>query len=88
MCMNWLKVYDTERVLSARWGYGDLQFIRDTVKEYVTKIQALEVDVIKLDGFEELEVYLFGLDCVHMTTWEFRLDPSVKWYNFKSPVLV
>lgn len=84
MSMNWLKVYDTERVLSARWGYGDLQGMREKVKDYVMKIQSLEADMIKLDGFDEKEPYLFGIDCVHMTTWEFRLDPSVKWYDFKS----
>ena len=86
MSMNWLKGYDLERVLSARWGYGDLKFIRETVKEYAAKIQSLEVDVIKLEveDFHELDKYLFGLDCVHMITWEFRLDPSVKWYDFKS----
>ena len=84
MCLNWLKCYDTERVLSARWRYGDLMHIRNTVKDIAKKIASMEKDVIVFGGFENDEVYIFGVDTVHFITQEFRLDPSSKWYDFKS----
>lgn len=42
MTMNWFRLYDLERVLSGRWGYNDLQFIRNTVKNYTKKIASLK----------------------------------------------
>ena len=84
MSMNWFKTYDTERVLSARWRYGDLMHIRNTVKDVARKVASMEKDVIVFGGFDEDEVYIFGVDTVHFITQEFRLDPSSKWYDFKS----
>ena len=84
MSMNWPKLYDLERVLSARWGYGDLSFIRDTVKTYTRKIQSMEESIIIFPEFQDTEIYIFGIDTVHMITQEFRTDPSTKWYDFKS----
>ena len=85
MSMNWLKIYDTERVLSARWRHGDLKHIRNTVKDVARKEASMEKDKIIFGGsFDENEVYIFGVDTVHFLTEEFRLDPSSKWYDFKS----
>ena len=38
---------------------------------------------IVFGGFEEDVTYMFGVDCLHFNTNEFRLDPSSKWFNFK-----
>lgn len=78
MTLYWFKVYGTERQISGVWGYGDLKYIRETTKDYARKIASLEKDKIIFGGFDELEIYLFGLDGVHFLTQEFRLDPSSK----------
>ena len=78
MTLYWFKVYGTERQMSGVWGYGDLKYIRETTKDYARKIASLKKDKIIFDGFDELEIYLFGLDGVHFLTQEFRLDPSSK----------
>ena len=78
MTLYWFKVYGTERQISGVWGYGDLKYIRETTKDYARKIASLKKDKIIFDGFDELEIYLFGLDGVHFLTQEFRLDPSSK----------
>lgn len=78
MTLYWFKVYGTERQISGVWGYGDLKYIRETTKDYARKIASLKKDKIIFGGFDELEIYLFGLDGVHFLTQEFRLDPSSK----------
>ncbi len=38
MTLCWLKLYETEHVMSGRWGYGE-EFCRDAVKCITTKLQ-------------------------------------------------
>jgi hypothetical protein len=83
MTMYWLKVYGTERQLSGVWTFSDLQYIRDTVKSYTKLMASMEEDVIIFGGFGE-EIHCFGIDGIHFTTTEFRLNPSSEWYNFKN----
>ncbi|KAL7530043.1 hypothetical protein ACHAXR_005821 [Thalassiosira sp. AJA248-18] len=84
MTMYWFKTYNTERQLSGVWEFGCLKYIRETVKDYARKMASMEQDKVILGGFDEREVYIFSLDDVHFLTEEFRLDPSSKWYDFKS----
>ena len=84
MTMNWFRLYDLERVLSGRWGYNDLQFIRNTVKNYTKKIASLKDLKIVFGNFDPKDKFPFGIDTVHFITNEFRLDPSGEWYDFKS----
>ena len=53
MTMNWFTIYDTERVLSARWRYGCTKYIRNTLKDYAVKMASMEVDKIRFDEFAE-----------------------------------
>ena len=84
MTMNWFKEYRTEYAISGTWGFGCTKHIRNTLKEYAKKMASL-VDVkIVFGGFDEKENIVFSVDCVHFTANEFRLDPSTKWFDFKS----
>lgn len=83
MAMNFLKCYETEHVMAGRWKNCE-DFIRPKVWEYVGKIQSLKASKIVLGGFDSRETILFGLDCFDCNVQEFRLDPSAKWYSFKS----
>ena len=78
------KTYGTERQLSGTWGLGDTKHIRNTTKDYARKIASLEKHVITLDGFDEKEIYVIGVDGIHFHTQEFRCSPSTVWYDYKS----
>lgn len=84
MTMNWLKEYRTERAMSGTWGFGCVKHIRDTVKYYVEKMASLSETKIVFGGFDPNENICFSVDNVHFMTNEFRLDPSAKWFDFKS----
>lgn len=83
MTLNWWKSYDVEHVMAGRWGFGE-KHIRERVKDTAHKIASLKALKIKLDGFDDDEIYIFGVDGVHFLTEEFRLQPSSIWYDFKS----
>ena len=84
MTLNWLKSYGLEREIAGGWGYGCLKDVRTKCRKYTKRLASLADDKIVFGGFEEGEDFLFGIDTVHFNTNEFRLDPSSKWYNFKS----
>lgn len=81
--MNWLKLYDTEHVLSGRWGLHE-ETIRQTVKKYVAKMAALQQSKIMFGGFDDDEIYIISLDGVHCQIREPRTDPGSQWYDHKT----
>ena len=83
LALNWLKLYSTEPVLSGRWKHYD-EHIRKKTKEYARMMQSLMETKITFDGFDPEEIYWISVDTVNFRTQEFRLDPSAKWYDFKS----
>jgi hypothetical protein len=78
----WLKLYETEHVMSGRWGYGE-EFCRDIVKQTATTIQCLKAKKIRFGPFESKKTYIGTVDCVHCETNEFRTEPHSKWYSHK-----
>ncbi len=84
MTMNWFKEYRTEHAMSGTWGFGCTKYIRNTLKEYAEKMASLVDIKIVFGGFDEKEMIVFSVDSVHFTANEFRLDPSAKWFDFKS----
>jgi hypothetical protein len=82
MTLCWLKLYETEHVMSGRWGFGE-EFCRDTVKHVATRLQRLKAKKIKFGPFDSERIYLGTVDCVHFETNEFRTDPNSKWYSHK-----
>ena len=82
MTLCWLKLYETEHVMSGRWGFGE-EFCRDTVKQITSRLQCLKAKKIKFGPFDSKRIYLGTVDCVHCETNEFRTDPNSKWYSHK-----
>ena len=82
MTLCWLKLYETEHVMSGKWGYGE-EFCRDIVKQTATAIQRLKKKKIQFGPFESKKTYIGTVDCVHCETNEFRTDPNSKWYSHK-----
>ena len=83
LAMNWMKMYDTEHALSGRWDFCE-DHLRGKTKEYVRKVQSLKGKKIVLEGFDDDEIHWITVDCVNFETHEFRLDPSVKYFDHKS----
>jgi hypothetical protein len=82
MMLCWLKLYETEHVMSGRWGYGE-EYCREAVKQNATRIQCLKKAKIQFGPFESERTYVGTIDCVHCETNEFRTDPDSKWYSHK-----
>lgn len=69
--------------MAGRWKHCE-DYIGPKVKDYAKRIQSLKDLKIRFDGFDEKEEFWFSVDGVHFPTQEFRLDPSTKWFDFKS----
>jgi DDE superfamily endonuclease len=83
MAVNWLKLYDTEHVLSGRWSM-DEKTLRGIVKEYATRIQAMKETKVVWGGFDFDEIFIISVDGVHCRIQEVRKEPGAKWYSHKS----
>lgn len=84
MTMNWLFLYDTYPVLSPRWKQCE-EYIGDKVIEYGLMMAELGIKkiIFKLDDTRKLKLGR-SLDCVTFMIQEMRLDPSSKWYDYKT----
>jgi DDE superfamily endonuclease len=80
--INWLKLYDSEHVLSGRWGMHE-ETIRNGVRDYVSMIQSLKDLKVRWGGFEDDEIFIVSVDGVHCKIQEVRKDPGAKWYSHK-----
>lgn len=83
LALNWLKLYDTEHVLSGRWKFCE-DHLRVKLKGYARHIQSLRGKKIVFRDFEDSEIHWITVDTVNFRTQEFRLDPSEKWFDYKS----
>jgi hypothetical protein len=83
MAVNWLKLYDTEHVLSARWDVSENR-LRDILKQYAAMIQGLKQSKVTWGNFDEDEVFIISVDGVHCKIQEVRKDPGAKWFSHKS----
>jgi DDE superfamily endonuclease len=83
MTINWLKLYDTEHVLSGRWDLHE-NTIRPALKNCSESIQSLKGTKVVWGTFDEDEVFLITVDGVHCRIREVRKDPGAKWYDHKS----
>ena len=80
MGMNWLYLYDSQEVLSGRWGRCEND-IGKIVIQYSKMIQGLKAKKIRFEFSQEnlsKYTYLASYDTVNFLTQEFRLDPSGK----------
>jgi hypothetical protein len=83
MTLNWLRLYDTEHVLSGRWGLSE-ETIRNQIKSMSEAIQSLKERKIVWGDFDDDEVFIITVDGVHCRINEPRNDPGSKWYDHKS----
>ncbi|KAL7458959.1 hypothetical protein ACHAWC_011745 [Mediolabrus comicus] len=85
MTFNWLKLYDTEHVLSGRWKRGE-EYIRKKTKKISELIQSMMKDVVVFDVnmFHDDEVHWLSVDTVDYITEEFRQTPGTKWWDHKA----
>lgn len=82
MTMNWLRLYESYPILSGRWGYSE-ELIGSTVIAYgVLMAQVGRANVI----FELEHPVELGrtVDCSTFMVNEMRLDPSSKWFDYKT----
>ena len=70
--LHWWELYDAEHVLSGRSKFGE-KHIRERVKYISFKIALFKAAKLRLDGFADDEIYIFGVDGVHVLTQELGL---------------
>ena len=80
--MNWLTIYDTYPVLSGRWKYCE-EYIGSTVIDYGKKMAKVARKKIVFKLEHDLE-HGRTVDCSTFKVQEFRLDPSTKWFDYKT----
>ena len=81
MAASWLKLYDSEEVMAGRWQFGE-KYCRETVREYVSRLQDLKPFKITFEGMSPTCTFA-AVDTVHLQSQEFRCDPNSKWYSHK-----
>ena len=82
MTMNWLTCYDTYPVLSARWKRS-VEYIGPRVIEYGLLMAKLGRKKIVFALKDDVKIGR-SVDGVTFMTREMRLDPSSKWFDWKT----
>jgi hypothetical protein len=82
MAMNWLRLYDTEHVLAARWGLSE-ESIRNCVKKCCKAIQSLKDDKSVWIDQPNVTFMIVSVDGTHCRIFEPRTDPGSKSYSHK-----
>ena len=80
--MNWIALYDTYIVLSGRWKYCE-EYIGSKVIEYGFKMSEVARRKIVFELKKSAELGR-TVDCSVFTCQEMRLDPSTRWFDYKS----
>ena len=81
-CLSFLKLYDTEHVLSGRWGLCE-ETIRNHIKTYLDWMEELSNVKIVWGDFDDDEIFIVSVDGVHCKIFEPRTDPGSKWFDHK-----
>jgi hypothetical protein len=64
MTLNWWKSYQEEHQMESRWKWHP-ETIRGKLYKVCRQLEERYDDKIIFDGFEEDQVYLSSIDCVH-----------------------
>lgn len=81
MTLQWLCTYAKEVDLAGRYDCCE-KTVEKKTKEYTELFQSFKNSKVRFKGFDG-RTYQFGVDCQNYDTYEFRMDPSTKWYNHK-----
>jgi hypothetical protein len=82
MTLNWWKSYQEEHQMESRWKWHP-ETIRGKLYKVCRQLEKRYDDKIIFGGFEEGQVYLSSIDCVHFAWQECLTDPGGKWYSHK-----
>ena len=82
LALNWLFLYDTYPVLSGRWNYSE-ELIGRTVMRYVMLMATAGRRKIVFELEHDVKLGR-TVDCSTFMVQEMRLDPSAKWFDFKT----
>lgn len=83
MALNWLCLYDTYPVLSARWKRCE-EYIGPKLMVYLNMMAVIAQEKIywPIEG-DDIELGR-SVDCCTFMMQEFRLSPSTKWFDYKT----
>ncbi|KAL7474376.1 hypothetical protein ACHAW6_000351, partial [Cyclotella cf. meneghiniana] len=83
--LNFLKLYDTEMVVSGCWGLHE-DTLRDNIWKTLGTIQEHKKRLVNFDPdeFKRDEIHVMSVDCVNYLIEEPRIQPSTKWFDPKS----
>jgi hypothetical protein len=82
MAVMWLTTYAKENDLAGRFKCCE-KTVEQKCKEYCKLFQSFKDVKVRFKGFDN-RVYQYDVDAQNYNTYEFRMDPSSKWYNHKS----
>ena len=82
MTLQWLCTYAKEVDLAGRYGCCE-KTVEKKTREYTKLFQSFKDLKVRFDGFDQ-RTYQFSVDGQNYDTYEYRMDPSSKWYNHKS----
>jgi hypothetical protein len=82
MTLYWWKSYQEEFPLESRWKWHP-ETIRNKLYKVCGQLGERYAEKIVFGGFEQNQVYLGNIDCVHFEWEECRTDPGGKWYSHK-----
>ena len=83
LTMNWLFLYDTYPILSGRWKYSE-EFIGRTVMRYGMLMATVGRRKIVFELEHKNVKFGRTVDCSTFMVQEMRLDPSARWFDFKT----
>ena len=82
MTMNWLFLYESYPVLTARWKYCE-EYIGDKVIEYGMKMAKVGMKKITFNLKQHVKLGR-TIDCCTFMCFEMRQDPSTEWFDYKT----
>lgn len=82
MTMNWLYLYESYPVLSGRWKYCE-EYIAQKIMDYGDKMAKVAMKKIDFQLKDKVNLGR-AVDCATFMVQEMRLDPSSKWFDYKT----
>ena len=82
MTMNWLTLYETYPILSARWKRSE-EYIGSKIIDYAKKMANFAMAKIDWGLREKVELGR-SIDCATFMIQEMRQDPNSKWFDWKT----
>lgn len=82
MTLYWWKSYQEEYLMESRWKWHP-ETIRKKLYNVCGELAKRKSDKIVFGNFDERQVFLASIDCVHFEWEECRTSPGSHWYSHK-----